>query len=68
MTQKQSNQEWADRVKNEFVPGLDGIAAEDLRQYIEIVEKHGAKLILRSENDSDVYVTYRNGELEIMPA
>lgn len=68
MTRKQSNQEWADRVRNEFVPGLHGSAAEGLRQYIEMVEKHGAKLILRSGADSDVYVTYRNGELEIMPA
>lgn len=68
MTQKQSNQEWAARIRNEFIPGVDGIATDGLRQYIEMVEKHGAKLILRSGNDSDVYVTYRNGELEIMPA
>lgn len=68
MAEKQSNQEWADRVQNQFVPALDKIAAAGLLHYIELVEKHGAKLILRSEKDADVYVTYRNDKFEVTPA
>lgn len=67
MTRKQSIQGWVDQVRTKFVPSLDKIAAAGLLDYIKLVEKHGATLILRSEKDLDACVTYRDDKFEVTP-